>query len=68
MIIFAIFEIQQQKMKKYNYKPTKLFYFLIGSLLISVLISPIIFGIVFGIWFFVALINWANKINKENNC
>lgn len=68
MIIFAIFGIQRQKMKKYNYKPTKLFYFLICSLLISVFISPIIFGIVFGIWFFVALINWANKINEENNC
>lgn len=68
MIIFPIFEIKVSKMKKYNYKPTKLFYFIIGSLLISVLISPIIFGIVGGIWFFYALINWANKINKENNC
>jgi hypothetical protein len=38
-----------------------------GSLLISVLISPIIFGIVGGIWFLYALINWANKINEENN-
>ena len=55
-------------MKKYNYKPTKLFYFLIASLLISAIVSPIIFGIVGGLWFFYALINWAYKINKENNC
>lgn len=68
MIIFAIFEIKLSKMKTHTYKPTKLFYFLIASLLISAIISPIIFGIVCGLWFFCALINWANKINEENNC
>jgi hypothetical protein len=53
-------------MKKLQYKPTKLFYFLIGSLLISLLISPIAFGIVGGFWGFYGLINLGNKVNEDN--
>jgi hypothetical protein len=53
-------------MKKPHYKPTKLFYFLIGSLMITLLISPIAFGIVGGVWFLYGLINLGNKINEEN--
>lgn len=55
-----------KKMKKFSYKPTKLFYILVGSLLISLLISPIAFGIVAGIWGFLGLINLGNKVNNEN--
>jgi hypothetical protein len=53
-------------MKKFRYKPTKLFYFLIGSLLFSLLISSIAFGIVGGVWFLYGLINLGNKVNEEN--
>ena len=67
MIIFSTFEIKLPQMKKHNYKPTKLFYFLMASLLLSAIISPIIFGIVGGLWFLYALINWVNRISAENN-
>jgi uncharacterized membrane protein len=53
-------------MTTFNYKPKKLFYFIIGTILLSLFFGPIAFGIVFGLWFFYALINWANKINEEN--
>ncbi|MEZ4876486.1 MAG: hypothetical protein R2805_02875 [Flavobacterium sp.] len=53
-------------MKKFHYKPTKLFYSLIGSLVISLLFSPIAFGIVGGLWCFYGLINLGNMINEEN--
>lgn len=55
-------------MKKYTYTPKPLFYALVGSLILSVFFSPIIFGIVAGVWFFYALINLGNRINKDNGC
>ena len=54
-------------MKKIKYTPKPLFYFLVGSLIISILISPVIFICVIGLWFFYAIINWSNQINKDNN-
>ncbi len=55
-------------MKKYTYTPKPLFYVLIGSLAISAIISPILFGLIGGLWWFFALINFGNRVNKDNDC
>jgi hypothetical protein len=53
-------------MKKYIYKPKPLFWVIIFSLIISLFLGPIIFGLVVGIWFFIALVNFGNTINRDN--
>jgi uncharacterized protein YqhQ len=52
---------------KYKYTAKPLFYVLVLSIVLAIFI-PILIPVVLGAWFLVALINFGNRILKENKC